>query len=267
VLKHYNGGKVTVKQDRSDERGRFDLLPAIDLRGGRVVRLVEGDFKRETAYSVDPVGVAEALATAGVTWIHVVDLDGARIGAPRNTGVVADIVASLAGRISIELGGGLRTEATVDAALATGCARVVVGTAALEDPAFVGGLVRRHGPSRIAVALDVRDGLAVGEAWRRGASGTPVLDATTRITDEGVETLVVTAIRRDGRLQGPDVQLLELLVGHGQSRIIASGGISSTDDVLATRQIGCAGAIVGRALYEGRIDLRLTLEALAAGPG
>jgi phosphoribosylformimino-5-aminoimidazole carboxamide ribotide isomerase len=143
---------------------------------------------------------------------------------------------------------------------------VVVGTAALEDPAFVGGLVRRHGPGRIAVALDVRDGLAVGEGWRRGASGTPVLDATTRITDEGVETLVVTAIRRDGRLHGPDVELLELLVGHGRGQIIASGGISSTDDVLAARRIGCTGAIVGRALYEGRIDLRLTLEALAAGP-
>ena len=258
---------VTVKHDPPGERGRFDLLPAIDLRRGRVVRLVEGDFARETAYSDDPMGVAEALAAAGVTWIHVVDLDGARMGAPRSTDVVADIVASVAGRISVELGGGLRTEAAVDAALATGCARVVIGTAALRDPAFVGGLVRRHGPGRIAVALDVRDGLAVGEGWRPGASGMPVLDATTSITDEGVETLVVTAIRRDGRLEGPDVELLELLVGHGPGRIIASGGIGSTEDVLTTRRIGCAGAIVGRALYEGRLDLRLTLEALAGGPG
>jgi phosphoribosylformimino-5-aminoimidazole carboxamide ribotide isomerase len=257
---------VTVKHGQGDAPGLFELLPAIDLRGGRVVRLIEGDFARETAYSDDPAGVAEALAAAGATWIHVVDLDGARLGAPRNAAVVADIVASLTGRTSVELGGGLRTEAAVEAALATGCARVVVGTAALVDPAFVGGLVRRHGPDRIAVALDVRDGLAVGEGWRPGAPGTPVLDATTRITDEGVETLVVTAIGRDGLLAGPDVELLELLVGHGPARVIASGGISSTDDVLATRQIGCAGAIVGRALYEGRIDLGITLAALAAGP-
>jgi phosphoribosylformimino-5-aminoimidazole carboxamide ribotide isomerase len=257
---------VTVKYERIGASGGFDLLPAIDLRDGRVVRLVEGDFARETAYSDDPTGVAEALAAAGATWLHVVDLDGAREGAPRNAAVVADIVASTTGRISVELGGGLRTEAAVEAALATGCARIIVGTAALEDPAFVGGLVRRHGPGRIAVGLDVRDGLAVGEGWRPGAAGTPVLDATTRITDEGVETLVVTAIHRDGRLEGPDLGLLEQMVGHGRGRIIASGGISSIDDVLATRRIGCAGAIVGRALYEGRIDLRLTLTALVAGP-
>jgi phosphoribosylformimino-5-aminoimidazole carboxamide ribotide isomerase len=258
---------VIVKHDRRDRRGGFDLLPAIDLRGGRVVRLIEGDFARETAYSDDPAVVAEAFAAAGASWLHVVDLDGARTGAPRNARVVADIVAKVGDRMSVEVGGGLRTEVAVDAALVTGCARVVVGTAALTDPAFVGSLVRRHGPSRVAVALDVRDGLAVGEGWRRGANGTPVLDATTRIMDEGVETLAVTAIRRDGRLQGPDLDLLELLVGHSRGRILASGGISSIDDVLATRRVGCAGAILGRALYEGRLDLRLALEALAAEPG
>ena len=133
---------------------------------------------------------------------------------------------------------------------------MVVGTAALADPALVGRLVRRHGPDRIAVALDVRDGLAVGEGWRSGAPGLSVVEATTRITDEGVETFEVTAIERDGRLEGPDLDLLRRLVGHGRGRIIASGGVASIDDLLATRRIGCAGAIVGRALYEGRIDLR-----------
>jgi phosphoribosylformimino-5-aminoimidazole carboxamide ribotide isomerase len=258
---------VTVKHDRRDGSVGFDLLPAIDLRHRRVVRLMEGDFARETAYSDDPAAVAEAFAAAGATWLHVVDLDGARTGVPGNAGVVSAIVGSVAGRTRVQLGGGLRTDAAVEAALATGCARVVVGTAALDDPAFVGALVRRHGPDRIAVALDVRDGLAVGEGWRSGAPGLPVLDAATRITDEGVATLVVTAIRRDGRLEGPDLDLLERLVGHGRGRILASGGISSIDDVLATRRVGCAGAIVGRALYEGRLDLGQALAALTASAG
>lgn len=244
----------------------FALLPAIDLRGGRVVRLRQGDFDRETVYGDDPVDVAVGFARAGATWLHVVDLDGARAGSPRQESLIADIVAAVGERMRVEVGGGLRDVASVDAVLETGAARAVLGTAALEDPALAGRLVKRHGPERIVVALDVRDGLAVGSGWLPGTAGVPVVDAASRITDEGVRSLAVTAIDRDGLLEGPDLDLLGRLVALGRAEIIASGGISSTADVLAAARIGCAGAIVGRALYEGRLDLAATLEALRPEP-
>jgi phosphoribosylformimino-5-aminoimidazole carboxamide ribotide isomerase len=150
--------------------------------------------------------------------------------------------------------------------LAGGVSRVVVGTAALTRDGFARDLVRRHGPDRIAVALDVRAGRAVGEAWRTGAPGRPLAEAAERLLDDGVVTLVVTAIERDGLLEGPDLDLLERLTRLGGGRIVASGGLRSTDDVLAARRIGCAGAVVGRALYEGRLDLAATIRALAAEP-
>ncbi|HSS37122.1 MAG TPA: 1-(5-phosphoribosyl)-5-[(5-phosphoribosylamino)methylideneamino] imidazole-4-carboxamide isomerase [Patescibacteria group bacterium] len=242
----------------------FELLPALDLRGGRVVRLVQGDFARETVYGDDPNAVVDAFARAGAGWVHVVDLDGARAGVPVQTATVGEIIRAADGRLRVEVGGGLRDRPSVARVLELGAARVVVGTAALADPAFVGSLVTVHGPDRIAVALDVRDGAAVGHGWRAGAPGTPIVEAVSRMTDAGVETLIVTAIERDGRLEGPDLDLLEGLARAGRGRVIASGGISSTEDVLAARSVGCAGAIVGRAMYEGRIDLAATLRALGA---
>ncbi len=239
------------------------LYPAIDLRGGRVVRLRQGDFTQETVYGEDPAEVARGFADAGAAWIHVVDLDGARLGRPAQLAVIAAIVDAVGAKLMIQLGGGLRDEATVGAVLERGVTRAVIGTAALRDPSFVGRLVGRHGAARIAVALDVRDGQAVGEGWQSNAAGTPVGDAATRITDEGAETLIVTAIARDGLLQGPDLDLLRGLVATSPARIVASGGIGSPDDILATRTAGCRGAVVGRALYEGRIDLRRTLARLA----
>jgi phosphoribosylformimino-5-aminoimidazole carboxamide ribotide isomerase len=252
-----------VKPMDRPERPEFDLIPAIDLRGGRVVRLVTGDFGRETVYAEDPAAVAESFIDAGVGWLHVVDLDGARAGTPEQSPTVATIVNAVAGRLDVQLGGGLRSDEAVAGALGIGVARVVIGTAALASPGFVAGLVRRHGRDRVAVALDVRAGEAVGEGWRSGAAGWPVLDAVTRLRDEGVETLIVTGIDRDGLLEGPDLTLLGRILGLGSGRVIASGGISSTDDVQRVRDLGCSGAIVGRALYEGRLDLRSTLAALA----
>jgi phosphoribosylformimino-5-aminoimidazole carboxamide ribotide isomerase len=254
---------------RSDDPGRpFELLPAIDLRGGHVVRLEEGDFARETVFGDDPRAVAGAFADAGATWLHVIDLDGARAGRPRQAAIVAAIVSEVGSRMRVQVGGGLRDRASIAAVLDAGAERVVIGTAALHQPAFVGRIVERHGAERIVVALDVRAGRAVGEGWRSDAAGSPVVDALTRVTDQGVEIFAVTAIERDGLLEGPDLALLGRLVGLGRGRIIASGGIGSTADVLAVRQLGCAGAIVGRALYEGRLDLAATIAALATtAPG
>jgi phosphoribosylformimino-5-aminoimidazole carboxamide ribotide isomerase len=241
----------------------FVVVPAIDLIAGRVVRLREGDFARETAYEAEPLAVARSFADAGARWIHVVDLDGARAGEPRHLELVAGIVAAVAGRLRIELGGGLRTPAAVARALAAGVTRVAVGTAAIRDPDFARTLVARHGADRVAASIDVRDGLALGEGWRTGAPGVPVQEAVTRLVEAGVDTFEVTAIDRDGLMQGPDLRLLRSLVALGGGRIIASGGISTVDDLRAVRQAGCAGAIVGRALYEGGIDLAVALRAVA----
>ena len=230
-----------------------------------MVRLVEGDFERETAYSDDPVGVAGTFADGGATWIHVVDLDGARAGEPAQTATIGAIVEAVVGRARCQVAGGLRSEAAVGAALEAGAARVVVGTAAIRDPAFAGRLVGQHGADRIVAALDIRDGLALGEGWRPGAQGVRPADAMTALADNGVGTFAVTAIARDGRMEGPDLDLLAALVALGRGRVIASGGTGSLDDLRRVRDVGCVGAIVGKALYEGRLDLGDAIAAMAVG--
>ena len=240
----------------------FEVLPAIDLRDGRIVRLRQGDFAAETGYAGDPPDIALAFASAGARWLHVVDLDGARAGEPRQLDLVAKIASAAAGRLAVELGGGLRSEEAVEAALAAGVDRVAIGTAAIRDPAFARRLVALHGTSRIVASIDVRDGLALGEGWRPGASGMAAEMAVERLAAAGVETFEVTAIERDGTLEGPDLALLGRLVALGRVSIIASGGVGTIRDVLDARDAGCSGAIVGRALYEGRIDLGELLRAV-----
>jgi phosphoribosylformimino-5-aminoimidazole carboxamide ribotide isomerase len=240
----------------------FEILPAIDLRGGRVVRLRQGDFNQETAYETEPALVAAQFASAGARWLHVVDLDGARTGVPAQGRQVAAIVREVGERMSVEVAGGLRDDRAVAEALALGAARAVIGTAALEDPAFAGRLVDAHGTARIAVAIDVRDGVAVGHSWTTGAAGVDAGDAIRGLADVGVETFEVTAIERDGLMEGPNLVLYERLVGLHRGSIIASGGITTLGDLRAVRDAGCTGAFVGRALYEGRLDLQ---DALAFG--
>jgi phosphoribosylformimino-5-aminoimidazole carboxamide ribotide isomerase len=239
----------------------FDILPAIDLRGGRVVRLQQGDFERETSFSDDPVAVARGFVDAGARWLHVVDLDGARTGQPAHTRVIGELVEAIGDRRSIEVAGGLRTPEAVATALGAGAARVVVGTAALRDPGFAGRLVTTHGSARIAVALDVRDGLALGEGWQAGAAGVRAEDALVALADQGVTTFEATAIDRDGLLGGPDLDLLGRLIRLDRGAVVASGGIASLDDIRAVRALGCAGAIVGRALYDGRFDVASAIRA------
>jgi phosphoribosylformimino-5-aminoimidazole carboxamide ribotide isomerase len=242
----------------------FAILPAIDLRAGRVVRLEQGDFARETAFSDDPVAVARAFADAGARWLHVVDLDGARAGAPVNSEIIGAIVTAVGDRVAVEVAGGMRDAATVAAMLEVGAARVVVGTAALRDPAFASDLVARHGRERIAVALDVRDGRAVGHGWVAGSDGVDVVEAMSAFADAGVSTFEVTAIDRDGLLRGPDLALYARLIADARGEVIASAGIASVDDLIAVRTRGCYGAIVGRALYDGHLTLEAALAV--AGP-
>jgi phosphoribosylformimino-5-aminoimidazole carboxamide ribotide isomerase len=246
------------------EPGGFQLLPAIDLRGGQVVRLSEGDFGRETVYGNDPAEVARGFAAAGARWIHVVDLDGARDGARRQTDAVERIVAAAGDRVACEVAGGLRDEDAVAAVLAAGAARAVVGTAALRDPALVARVIDRFGVGRIAIALDVRDGLAVGQGWVPGASGVPAGEALAMLSERGARTFIVTAIERDGLLGGPNLDLLGRMVALGRGEVVASAGVSSLEDVFAVRSIGCVGAVVGRAIYEGRLDLVEAVRATQA---
>jgi len=234
----------------------FEILPAIDLRGGRVVRLRQGDFDRQTVYRADPAAVATEFAAVGARWLHVVDLDGARAGVPMHGQAIAEIVGAVGGRTKVEVAGGLRTEQAVAEALRAGAARAVVGTAALQDPGLAGRLIDTHGSARIAVAIDVRDGRAVGHGWATSTEGFDASDAIGRLADVGVETFEVTAIERDGILQGPDLALYKRLTILKRGAIIASGGITSLDDIGAVCDTGCDGAIIGRAIYEGRIDLR-----------
>jgi phosphoribosylformimino-5-aminoimidazole carboxamide ribotide isomerase len=244
--------------------GDFQLLPAIDLRGSQVVRLSEGDFDRETVYGTDPAEVARGFVAAGARWIHVVDLDGARDGSRRQTEAVNRIIAAAGKGTACEISGGLRDEEAVAAVLGAGAARAIVGTAALWNPDFAARLIARFGPERIAIALDVREGMAVGQGWVPGASGVPVGDALAALSYRGARTFIVTAIERDGLLTGPNLELLGRMVELGRGDIIASAGVSSLADIAAVRSIGCVGAVVGRAIYEGRLDLAEAVR-LAAG--
>ena len=248
----------------NDVRSGFELLPAIDLRGGRVVRLRRGNFEAETIFGEDPIAVARGFVAAGARWLHVVDLDGVRAEGQRQSKLIGGLVAAVGEAAACEVAGGLRDRAAVATALGSGASRVVVGTAVLAEPGFARRLVTTFGARRIVVALDVRDGLAVGEAWRSGAPGVRVDVALSRLAAEGVTTFEVTAIDRDGGLGGPDLELLRGLVALGAGRVIGSGGIRSVDDLVAVRLLGCAGAIVGRALYDGSLDLAAALAALAA---
>lgn len=233
----------------------FEILAAIDLRGGRVVRLEQGDFARETAFSDDPVAVARTFSEAGIPWLHVVDLDGARAGSPVHGTTIAAILATVGDRTLVEAAGGLREEAAVATILATGATRAVIGTAALADPAFAGRLVAAHGVRSVAAAIDVRDGRAIGHAWSTVAPSVDIVDAIASLAGAGVETFEVTAIDRDGLLGGPDLDLYRRIVALDRGRVIASGGIATLQDLRALRDIGCAGAIVGRALYTKQLDL------------
>lgn len=211
-------------------------------------------------YDDDPLRVARRFADAGAHWLHIVDLDGARAGQRRHAAEIAAILDAVGEHVACEVAGGLRTDAAVHSVLEAGARRAVLGTRAVQDSAMVGRLVSEHGADRIAVAIDVRNGLAIGDAWRRQTDGQPVLATITRLMDVGVADFEVTAIDRDGLLGGPDLALLASAVALGP-RIIASAGIRSVPDIRDVREVGCAGAIIGRAIHDGSLDLA---EAVAA---
>ena len=237
----------------------FTLLPAVDVAGGRAVRLVQGEAGTETSYG-DPVAAALAWQAAGAAWIHLVDLDAA-FGRGSNAALLAEVVGRL--DIAVELSGGIRDDASLAAALATGCARVNIGTAALERPGWVRATAAEHGDA-IAVGLDVRGTRLAARGWT--AEGGDLEDTLTQLDAGGCPRFVVTDVTRDGTLTGPNLGLLRRVCALTARPVIASGGVSSLDDlraIAALAPLGVEGAIVGKALYARAFTLEEALKAVA----
>ncbi len=240
------------------------LFPAIDLRGGRCVRLMQGDYDRETVYGDDPVAQALAFQEAGADWVHVVDLDAARTGDPVNRPVVAAVAAAL--DVPVQTGGGVRSVTDARSLFDAGVARVVLGTAAVEDPDLVAA-VADHGP--VAVGLDVRGDEVAVRGWTEG-SGLRLSDALVRYSALGTSAFVITRIERDGTMEGPDVEGLAGVLAATNVAVVASGGVgrpADLDDLAALDVAGrrIAGIVLGRALYEGTVDLADAVQRLSGG--
>lgn len=233
------------------------VYPAIDIRDGSCVRLIEGDFSRETVYDADPVDPATRWMDAGADWIHIVDLDGSVAGQPVNLGAIKRIRAAVGSRL--QLGGGIRTLEHIEAALSSGIDRVVLGTSVVQNRALVEDAARKW-PAQIAVGLDARHGLLATRGWL-DQSEIKALDAAVELRAAGVPEFIFTDISRDGTLKGPNLAALGELRDALGSGLIASGGVGSMQDIRMLARLGVDGVIIGRALYDGRVALA---DAIAA---
>ncbi len=235
----------------------FQIIPAIDIKDGRCVRLFQGDYDQITVFDHDPVAVARKWENLGAERLHVVDLDGAKAGRPVNAQVVFAIVRAIS--IPVQLGGGLRDHGAVDAALNLGVERVILGTAAVRESQLINRLVQKYG-ARIVVGVDARDGWVAAQGWTE-TSQIKADDLIRRMGALGVSTVIYTDIARDGTLTGPDVNGVAELVRVNGPDIIASGGVATPDDLVALAKTGAAGVIVGKALYTGAIDLQQVIDS------
>lgn len=241
------------------QKPAFTLLPAVDVAQGRAVRLVQGAAGSETDFG-DPVSAARAWVEQGAPWIHLVDLDAA-FGRGDNRSVLAKVVAAVAGDVHVEISGGIRDDAALDAALATGASRAILGTAAMENPDWVRSAIAKHG-DKIAVSLDVRGHTLAARGWT--TEGGDLFEALARLDADGCARYVVTDVEKDGMMHGPNIHLLKKVCEHTDRPVIASGGISRLEDLHRLADLaehGIEGAIIGRALYEGAFTLA---EAVAA---
>ena len=239
----------------------MELIPAIDIKDGRCVRLYQGDFAQSTVYGEDPLEVARRWIGLGATRLHLVDLDGALVGHPVNTDTIVAIVQAVA--IPVQLGGGLRTESAAHAALALGVNRVILGTAAVEDPDMVGRLAGRYGDA-IIVGIDAKDGLVKTAGWTEQVS-LHATDLAERMAAVGVKRIIYTDISRDGTLTEPNFAATAALVRPAGPAIIASGGVCAVEHLTRLAATGIEAAIIGKALYTGMLDLREAIAAAAQG--
>jgi len=243
------------------------LYPAIDIRGGQAVRLLQGDYERETTYDADPVDAATRWAEEGAEFLHVVDLDGAKAGEPRNLDSIRRIADAV--DCPIQVGGGLRNPAAVSAVLEAGAERVVIGTAALRDPEFLDETLAEHGEERVVVSVDARGGAVSLSGWTE-RTGRDVADTVVQLEEQGVTRFLCTEIEVDGTLKGPALEELARIASRTSASVIASGGVGDISDlrVLALEAESLEnleGVIVGRALYEKRFTVAKALAALAGG--
>jgi len=235
----------------------MDIFPAIDLCGGKVVRLRRGDYAQMTVYSDDPLSVARDFASCGADFLHTVDLDGAKDADTPNFDVIGKLAKESG--LRVEVGGGIRDAETIRRYLDGGVWRVILGTAAVSDPGLLRSAAAEWG-GRIAVGVDIRDGMVAVRGWRE-TSGRECFEFCRELEKIGVETVICTDISRDGMLGGTNVELYRLLCSEFKMKFVASGGVGSVDDIVKLREIGLSGAIIGRALYEGKLGLAEALEA------
>ncbi len=232
------------------------IYPAIDIIDGKCVRLVQGDYSQKTTFSDSPLDVAKKWRSMGGEFIHLVDLDGAKSGDTPNFELVTRIAKAL--DIPVEIGGGIRNMETVDKYLQNGVFRVIIGTAAVKNPEFVREAVEKY-DDRIVVGIDAKDGMAAISGWE-DVSEAPALELAKRMRDYGVKSIIYTDIATDGMLGGPNIEAMREMKNNVDVEIIASGGVSSIDDVRKLKETGVEGAIIGKALYTGDIDLKLAIE-------
>ncbi len=237
------------------------IYPAVDIKDGKCVRLRQGSFSDSTVYFDDPFEAAENWKQKGAGYLHVVDLDGARTGKRTNLDAVSRI-AGLKG-LKIQLGGGIRTMSDIESLLGAGIFRVVLGTAAVKDPALVSDAVKRFG-QHIAVGIDARDGLVAVDGWE-GSSGVSALEFARAMQDAGAGTVIYTDITRDGMLKGPHITAIRKMMNNTDMDIIASGGVSGIEDIKSLKNAGVPGVIVGKALYTGDLDLEEAFLVCAEG--
>ncbi len=233
----------------------FTIYPAIDIRGGRCVRLIQGDYNQETVYNDDPVAVAKGFVEQGAQFVHLVDLDGAKAGHPVNHELIGRIASSV--QVPVQLGGGLRTLADVEQLIGLGVSRVIIGTAAIEDRAFTEAVLGTYG-DRVAIGIDARNGYVATRGWLE-TSEVKAEELAKELATKGAETFIFTDISRDGMMQGPNIEAIASIAKASGKGVIASGGVTVLDDLirLAERQVeGISGAIVGKAIYTGKIDLQ-----------
>lgn len=232
----------------------FTIYPAIDMRGGKCVRLLQGDYDKETIYGDSPFEMAKQFASAGAAWIHMVDLDGAKDGKRVNDTFVIQAAKNLAAKVQI--GGGIRTEADIVHYLENGIERVIIGSIAVSNPEFAIEMIKKYG-KHIAVGIDAKDGYVATHGWLT-TSELKAVDLGKRLADAGAETFIFTDIATDGMLSGPNVKAVETMAAETGKSVIASGGVSSLADLAVLRELaskGVSGAIVGKALYEGRFTV------------
>lgn len=234
----------------------MEIIPAVDIKGGKCVRLYQGDYLQETVFSEDPVAVAFDWRAQGAGRLHLVDLDGAASGEPRNIAVVEAIVKDM--NLPVQLGGGIRDEATVAKLIAIGVSRVILGTAAVENPEMVNELCQKYGEAMI-VAIDARDGRVATHGWLRGTE-MAALELGRSMANIGVRRIIYTDIKRDGTLTEPDFESISEMVEGLDVPVIAAGGISALDHLRKLKGVGVEGAILGRALYTGDVSLREALD-------